>query len=295
MNELPSNPTESEKIPRWHFTMLRDAERNAAIESCIASLDVRDKIVVEIGSGAGLPAMLFAKYGAKHVFTCEMDERIADIARTVIKRNVLHDRISVIPKPSWKAIADQDLSVTPDIIFTETLDCGVVGEGFEPIACDIRAIASPDTIVLPGQVQQFGFLCYDLQASEKNSVFFQNGLDLSSLNGLAERNYISINQLLHDPKPLSSTFLVRNYSYLDPDCLLTVDRELVASDSGVCHGMTSYFHAHFGNFIVASSSPKSHWAMAFHPLREPKVLSAGHRYRLSVDKAGGVDLTPVLA
>ncbi|MER9351572.1 ribonucleotide-diphosphate reductase subunit beta [Mesorhizobium sp. M0227] len=293
MNEINSLAHADSKVPRWHFTMMRDSARNAAIEAAIASCDVEGKTIVEIGTGAGLPAMLFARYGARMVFSCEMDERIADAAREIIWANELQDRIAVIAKSSRQAILDGDLPSAPDIIFTETLDAGVVGEGYEAIAEDIREIASPTTLVMPYRVQQFGFLCNDVKAFEKNSVFNQCGFDLSGFNLFAERSYFPVIQMLHDPVYLSPAVLFRSYDYLDSNSLDPVEHHIVAHNSGLCHGMTSYFDAHFGKFIVSSKDRRGHWLAAFHPLREPIPVESGRHYTLKGDKTGLIDLLPI--
>ncbi|WP_037426412.1 50S ribosomal protein L11 methyltransferase [Sinorhizobium sp. CCBAU 05631] len=293
MNEIKPPANAASKVPTWHFTMMRDSARNAAIEAAIASSNVAGKTVIEIGTGAGLPAMLFAKYGARKVFTCEMDERIADVAREIVRTNNLQDRIAVIAKSSRQAILDGDFPSGPDIIFTETLDAGVVGEGYEAIAEDIRQIANPSTVVMPDRVQQFGFLCTDLQAYEKNAVFNQCGFDLSGFNLFAERSYFSVSQKLHDPVSLSPTVLFRNYEYLNPNALEPVEHQVIAHSSGLCHGMTSYFDAHFGRFLVSSRDRKSHWPTAFHPLREPVPVESGRHYRLIGEKTGLIDLVSI--
>ncbi|AYG66081.1 50S ribosomal protein L11 methyltransferase [Rhizobium sp. CCGE531] len=293
MNEIKSPADAYVKVPRWHFKMMRDPARNTAIEAAIASCNVTGKTVVEIGTGAGLPAMLFARYGARRVFTCEMDERIADTARQIIHANHLQDCIAVIAKSSRQAILDGDLPSAPDIIFTETLDAGVVGEGFEAIAEDIRQIASPTTVVIPDRVQQFGFLCSDVQAFEENSVFDQCGVDLSGFNLFAERAYFTVTQMQHDFVRLSPTIHFRNYDYLNPNALNPVEHRVIAHSSGLCHGMTSYFDAYFGKFLVTSRDLKSHWPMAFHPLREPLPIESGRHYRLKGDKTGLIDLVSI--
>jgi len=54
-------------FPTWHYPMLNDRSRNDAIEAAIIDIDVRSKSVFEIGTGAGLTAMLFARHGASRV------------------------------------------------------------------------------------------------------------------------------------------------------------------------------------------------------------------------------------
>lgn len=128
-------------FPVWHFAMVNDVSRNQVIEKSIAAMDIRSKTVVEIGTGTGLIALLFVKYGAEHVFACEMNQNLAAVAQRIAASTPYANRISIINESSTAAISRGHLPHRPDIIFTETLDCGVVGEGFMSIADNIVAIA----------------------------------------------------------------------------------------------------------------------------------------------------------
>ena len=54
-------------VPRWHFPMLADQARNAAYAKAIKAKVKPGDVVLDIGCGAGLTAMLAARAGAKHV------------------------------------------------------------------------------------------------------------------------------------------------------------------------------------------------------------------------------------
>ena len=102
-------------FPVWHFAMVNDASRNEIIERSIASLDLKGKTVVEIGSGTGLIALLFAKYGADRVITCEMNANLVDVARRVIASTEYADRIHIINESSTVAIERGLLPLLPDV------------------------------------------------------------------------------------------------------------------------------------------------------------------------------------
>ena len=82
-------------VPRWHFPMLADSARNRAYARAIAAKVRPGDVVLDIGCGAGLTAMLAARAGARHVYTCEQQPLIAQAARQVIRDNGLSDRITV--------------------------------------------------------------------------------------------------------------------------------------------------------------------------------------------------------
>ena len=80
--------------------MVNDHARNRAIERSIAALGVRGKTVVEIGSGTGLIALLFAKHGAARVVGCEMNATLAAAAQKIVGEHAVrgshHDHRSLL-------------------------------------------------------------------------------------------------------------------------------------------------------------------------------------------------------
>lgn len=64
---------------------------------------------LDIGGGTGLLSMFAAAAGARHVYCCEMNPHLADIARKCIATNGFTDRITVIAKHS------KDIQVGVDI------------------------------------------------------------------------------------------------------------------------------------------------------------------------------------
>lgn len=115
-------------FPAWHFSMLNDDDRNKKIESSLESMPIEGKTVFEIGTGAGLTAMLFARLGAKRILTCETNSQLFAMAKNIFAQNNLAEKIEILKKSSSQVISDGDLDFVPDVIFTETIDCGIVGE-----------------------------------------------------------------------------------------------------------------------------------------------------------------------
>jgi type II protein arginine methyltransferase len=74
------------RVPRWHFAMMNDEGRNQAFNAAIRNSVTSDSTVLEIGTGAGLLAMMAAKQGAT-VFTCESIPQLASLAEEVIQHN----------------------------------------------------------------------------------------------------------------------------------------------------------------------------------------------------------------
>jgi type I protein arginine methyltransferase len=272
-------------FPVWHFAMVNDGPRNAAIETSISALDLKGKTVVEIGSGSGLIALLFAKYGAELVVSCELNANLARVAAKIVAASEHAPRIKIINESSRSAIALGLLPRAPDVIFTETLDCGVVGEGFMPIAEDIRRLAGPQTVIMPRAVAQSATLIESTSLAGLNRANTACGFDLSLLNDYSTGNYFPVHAELHPHRGLSETHHMRTYSYLDCPQAEAVTARITRP--GTVHGLLSWFAADFGSASV-SNEPfgVSHWHQAFHPLPEDIAVEAGDELAVLIDDAG---------
>ncbi len=272
-------------FPVWHFAMVNDISRNETIERSIADLDRDGKTVGEIGSGTGLIALLFAKYGAERVVTCEMNANLAGVARRIIAATAYADRINIINESSTVAIERGLLPARPDVIFTETVDCGVVGEGFMSIAEDIRKLAGPETLIMPRLVSQTAALIQCESLANLNRARTACGFDLRLLNEYATGNYFPVHAELHQHKLLCEPVKQRDYTYLD--CPPAEIQRVKVRKSGTINGVLSWFAADFGNAAVSNAPYSgSHWHQAFHPLPEDIHVEEGEDVSMLIDDDG---------
>lgn len=275
----------------WHFPMVNDRKRNETIEKAVEKSNPRGKIVVEIGTGVGLVALLFAKHGAERVVTCEMNHNLASTASEIISKTPYSTRIEVIYASSTEAIAHGLLPFNPDIIFTETLDCGVVGEGFVQIARDIAKLAGPETNIMPVNVRQRAIVVDSSAIADLNRTSAVCGFDLQALNRYSTRNYFPVHSELHKHRYLTESQIVRDYRYVGGH-----EAELVpvtALENGTAHGLLSWFEANFGGATVTNEPfSKSHWHQAFHPLQNEISVRAGQELNLCIDDGGFASILP---
>jgi type II protein arginine methyltransferase len=263
------------QFPTWHFSMLNDTTRNAIIENAIRELDLEDKIVFEIGAGTGLIAILFAKYGAKHVYTCESNRQLYDIARYVVARSGYANKVTLFPLSCRELIESRFLEEKPDIVFTETLDCGVVNEGFFQIAQDLASLTGGNAVALPQRIDQFGYLISSADIYGLNHVDAACGIDLSIINRLNTKTYYPIRLTEHEFQALTEVSKLRSYDYLKPE-RSDVELTFPIQVDGICHGLISWFEARFGRYVVSNDLHyRTHWHQAFHPLPQPVPLKAG--------------------
>ncbi|BCM87687.1 ribonucleotide-diphosphate reductase subunit beta (plasmid) [Methylobacterium indicum] len=278
------------RFPSWHFPMINDRTRNRAIFEAIAAIDLSGKTVFEIGTGAGLIAMYFVKCGARHVYTCEMDDQLYEIADQIITKNSLSDQITLVHGSSRQYIQSDAFNFSPDVIYTETLDCGVVGEGYDQIAQDILRVAREDTVILPSEIRQYGFLVDSDEIAAQNRIMDGLPFDLSSINEFSTQYYFPIHYQLYKSRTLSPVHEMRRYDYLQPtpnDASST----MTAYRTGTCHGIVSYFQAQFGTSVVSNDvRDVGHWHQAFHPFPEPVHVTTGRTYHVILRNDGAISL-----
>lgn len=251
-------------VPRWHFSMLGDELRNGAYAAAIGQAVKPGDIVLDIGTGAGLTAILAAKAGAKHVYTCEGEPLIAQAAQRVIAQNGLSDRITVLSKMSHDLAVGVDLPEPADVVVSEIVDSVLLGEG--ALATLHHAMA---TLAKPGAraVPEFGRLM--AQPIESESLFAlwrprkTQGVDLSAFYPFANLAQISPNDLASlDINACGPAHPVFSFDFKRPH-LRGVEKNLSLgiSKPGVVHAVLLYFEMTLAPGIKLTNdlSSTGHW------------------------------------
>ncbi len=137
-------------VPEWHFVLVRDEVRNRAYDAALRRAMRPGMRVLEIGTGSGILAMMAARAGAAQVITCEMNEIVAETARTNIARNGYADRVRVIGKNSADLDVDRDLGGRMDLLVSEIVDNDLLSENILPVQEHaVRALLKPGAPVIP--------------------------------------------------------------------------------------------------------------------------------------------------
>eukprot|EP00794_Sanderia_malayensis_P007289 gene7289-8103_t len=117
-------------IPRWHFKMLNDFERNSAYKKAISKAVAEGHTtVLDIGSGTGILSLFAAESGARSIFACECSDVMLDISKNVIAETKYKNHIKIINKMSTDLEIGNDVNERVSLVITEVFDCGLFGEG----------------------------------------------------------------------------------------------------------------------------------------------------------------------
>ncbi len=137
--------------PAWHIPMVNDDERNQAYDLALRRAVKPGDLVLEIGTGSGLVAMMAARAGAGRVVTCEVLPLMGDIAREVVAKNGLSDRITVLTRKSTQLQVGTDLPERADVFVSELINIGMLSPNMIPVLQHAReTLLKPDATHHPG-------------------------------------------------------------------------------------------------------------------------------------------------
>ncbi|MCB9397641.1 MAG: tetratricopeptide repeat protein [Acidobacteria bacterium] len=265
-------------VPTWHFSMMNDSQRNAAYEKAIQKAVRPDSVVLEIGTGSGLLAMMAARAGAKHVYTAEMNPLIAAVAQEIIQQNGYADRITVLAKKSTELQIGVDLPEPADVLVTETFDAGFLGEGAVPSIAHARGhLLKPDAQLIPCAGSVFANLLESQKLWEECAVSQVSGFDLSAFNRFQE--HISVQYVERFPhRRLSRDTELFHFDFTGYPIQPEAKRvEIPVIADGVVHQILYWFRLFLDSETVLDTNieDESCWRIALQILNPPLPVQAG--------------------
>lgn len=263
----------SNKIPYWHFEMLADSERNNAYQAAIEKVVTPSTRVLDIGTGSGLLSMMAARAGAERIVACEMNERLAATADEIIALNGYDQQIDLYAKKSTQLKVGKEVKEKVDLIISEILDVGALGEGVLPsIRHAVHNLAKPGVKLIPAGLQLFGQLIEIPFRSRIAPVKEIAGFDLSPFEQfrisdeyfriiLKAENYRVLSPVI----PLMTIdFYQLPPAYQDEQPLET-RHEFTIQQDGCLQALVFWFDLKVDDDITVSSRPEGeleHWGQA---------------------------------
>ncbi|OZC05868.1 hypothetical protein X798_07155, partial [Onchocerca flexuosa] len=132
-------------MDQWHWAMLNDVKRNSAYANAIELVAKwrPESRVLDIGTGTGLLTSIARRYFKHNVYCCEVDLNMCDIAEKILNE-------AVIRKHSSEVTIEDVGSENIDVVITETMDCGLLGEGIACSLYDVQTrILSSSPVIIP--------------------------------------------------------------------------------------------------------------------------------------------------
>lgn len=169
-------------LPAYHVPMMNDARRNLAWDKALRRAIRPGMLVLEIGTGAGMLALMAARAGAAKVVTCETNPVAAELARELAARNGYADRIEVITGPSQNVTVGKDLERRADLLFCDIFADDLLS--FDPLSAigDARErLLAPDAVAVPKAASLCVALASWQDHSRSGKIDSACGFDVSPL------------------------------------------------------------------------------------------------------------------
>ena len=276
----------SVKIPFWHFEMLADVNRNDAYQKAIEKAVSTGTSVLDIGTGSGLLSMMAARAGATPIYACEMHERLAEAAKEITKINGYGEVIQVFNKKSTSLKIGEEIPEKVDLVISEILDAGALGEGALPsIRHAVQNLAKPDARLIPAKVHLFGQLIEIPFRSMVAPIREISGFDLSHFEQFRiPGEYTKINLKAEKYTVLSSVTPLMEVDFynLPPaypdDQPRQVPLQVKITESGTAQAMVFWFDLYLDEEIMVSSrrdGELEHWGQALFCFPNPVAVESG--------------------
>lgn len=139
------------------FNCLIDEERTLAFAAAIQNTVCPGDIVVDMGTGSGVLAMLAATAGAKRVYAVESDERNLRTLEATIAANGLADSIRIIAGD----VTEIELPEPVDVIIGEMVATGLIEESHIPAMRNMIRQAKPGARVCLQGMENYADLVWN--------------------------------------------------------------------------------------------------------------------------------------
>ena len=266
-------------VPSWHLPMLRDAPRNQCYRTAIERAVRPGMRVLEIGTGAGLLALLAARAGAE-VVTCEADPIVAAAARENIRRNGMADRIRVISKFSNDLLIGEDLDEPADLLMSELFDDILFGDNIVEVIADARErLLKPGAQVIPPR-SALRCALVSLPRPAERPIGDVEGFDLSAFNFLSPAGSVLLRAKSADAEIRSevTSALAMDFERELPFGPIR-ERHRLISHGGRIDGVAQWLRIDFGDGVFYENDPfasgSSHWGAPVFPLVTPIETQKG--------------------
>lgn len=264
------------KVPSYHYAMLRDGSRNAAYRQAIEAL-APGRIVLDIGTGSGLLAMLAARSGAAHVHACEASPILAATAREIISANGLADRITVHACHSSRLDRVRDLGGGAELVVSEILAHDLLGEQVLTSLAHARAeLTAPGAVFLPEKASIRVALADEPEGFKPLGEV--EGFDLSLFNrhvkkAMVARDHVPGFALRSGPADLL------NFDFAGDLAMEGHASFTLTSSGGRVTGIAQWLHVELGGGAIYENPPgtnrEGHWRAGYYPFAAPRETRSG--------------------
>jgi protein arginine N-methyltransferase 1 len=281
-----------------------DHNRTDAFARAIAEIVRPDDVVVDVGTGFGLLALLAARQGAARVYAIEQGPYL-ELARAIAQDNGLANRIVWVPGNSASVVIPEQA----DVVISETLGQLALEEYTVEYLFDARQrLAKPDSRMLPQELR------LSLQPVEVTSLrsHWQTtygpawtdvaGFDLRRLRQAVLANE-ALPYVVHDiterDRLLGPGVEVARFRLgVDTSSRFLRKVSCPVETAGMVDGLLATFDVELSPSVTLSthpSAPRTHWRQVVFPIVPARLVSPGDVVDFELGFHGNAGWSSVLA
>lgn len=271
----------SSRVAGFHGPMLLDPVRNAAYARAIEAIVQPGMLVLEIGAGSGLLALIAARAGAR-VVTCEQNPIVAAAAHTIVERNGFADRVTIVAKRSDAMTIPDDMPRPADLVVHEIFGSQLFDEGVTGALDDARRrLLKPGAPSLPRGAAVRCALAANAGSTPPETFGDVHGFDLSPFELLvrpARSMWSNVRRGL-ERRSAPGSALAMDYDSPPPFGAAS-ETLMLTSDGGRIDGIVQWIEIRFPNGAMLENDPfadgpDSHWAATYQAFPQPMETQAG--------------------
>ncbi len=263
--------------------MIADSVRTEAYARALRDAIEPDSVVLDIGTGTGLFALLACRFGARHVFAIEPSDAIA-LARDIARANGFGERITFVQDMSERVSLPEPVDVVVSDIRGVLPLCQ---RSVLSILDARRRLLAPGGVLIPRRDRLMVALADSPELYDKHSRAWEaplHGLDMTAALRFVRNTWrtgqATPEQLLVAPKCWGEL----DYKTLEsPDAKGGVGWS--AGRAGTAYGLSVWFDSELAPGVEISNAPDHSelvYGSAFFPLSEPVAIAEGDRIDVSL-------------
>jgi type II protein arginine methyltransferase len=271
-------------VPGYHRSMLADTARNEAYASAIRESVRPGDVVLDIGAGSGLLAMMAAEAGAAKVVACESNSALASTARAIVESNGLSDRIEVVASKSTALERSGALEGGADLIVSEIFSHTLIDEGaIESLNHGVKKLARPGARIVPASASvEVALVDYDGDIFPP--IGRVSGFDLSLFDRHVPGS-ITVPTKSRHLKPRSPAATLFGFDFTLGEAPAEGRQSLVLkSGGGRVTGVVQWIILQLTDRVAFENAPGrglwSHWPCVVYPFDSPLETTAGDEVRI---------------
>ena len=278
----------SSRVAGFHGPMLLDPVRNAAFARAIEAVVRPGMLVLEIGAGSGLLALIAARVGAQ-VVTCEQNPIVVAAAQTIVERNGFADRITIVAKRSDAMTIPDDLPQPADLIVHEIFGSQLFDEGVTGALEDARQrLLKPGATSLPRGAAVRCVLAANGTSTPSGTFANVHGFDLSPFELLvrpARSIWSNVRRGL-ERRSAPGSALAMDYDSPPPFGAAS-ETMMLESDGGRIDGIVQWIEIRFPDGTTLENDPfadgpDSHWAATYQAFPQPMETRPGDKVAVTL-------------